>query len=67
MLIIMGMILILVGLLMLIKPALFWSITESWKSNDATEPSDLYLFSTRFGGALVLLAGIGGVVIFLLQ
>jgi hypothetical protein len=53
--------LILGGLLMVFKPALMWSITESWKSNDATEPSDLYVWSTRFGGVMCTAAGIGGV------
>lgn len=53
--------LILFGLLMLLKPPIIWSITESWKSNDATEPSDLYLWSTRFGGVMCTLAGLGGI------
>lgn len=53
---------ILMGLFMLLRPAVFWSITESWKSGDATEPSDLYLFSTRFGGGACILAGTGGII-----
>lgn len=53
---------ILMGLFMLFRPAVVWSITEGWKSNDATEPSDLYLFSTRFGGGACILAGIGGII-----
>ncbi|MFT4415598.1 DUF6199 family natural product biosynthesis protein [Fredinandcohnia humi] len=36
---------------MLIKPSVFWLITESWKSNDATELSGLYLFSLESVGA----------------
>jgi hypothetical protein len=31
------------GLLATIRPEIVWTIKESWKSNDATEPSDLYL------------------------
>ncbi len=58
---------ILVGLIMISKPNVFWLITESWKSNDATEPSPFYIWSTRFGGVMFLLAGIGGVVAFLLS
>ncbi|WP_407270188.1 DUF6199 family natural product biosynthesis protein [Radiobacillus sp. PE A8.2] len=50
------------GVLMLFKPSLVWEITESWKSNDGTEPSDFYIFSTRFGGVMCTLAGIGGVI-----
>ncbi|WP_159881906.1 DUF6199 family natural product biosynthesis protein [Paenibacillus puerhi] len=48
------------GLLMLLRPQALWALTESWKSADATEPSDLYLWSTRFGGIICLLAGLGG-------
>lgn len=55
-----------VGLLMIIKPSLIWTITESWKSNDATEPSQLYMWSIRFGGVLCTLAAVGGVIALLL-
>lgn len=58
-----GVFLILLGLLMLFKPPIIWSITESWKSNDATEPSNLYLWSTRFGGVMCTLAGLGSIVV----
>jgi hypothetical protein len=61
---IVSVLLILFGLLMLIQPSIIWSMAESWKSNDAIEPSDLYVKSTRFGGALTTLAGIGGVLAF---
>lgn len=61
-----GIILIIIGISMMIKPSLLWLITESWKSNDATEPSSLYIWSTRFGGVMVTLAGIGGVLAFFL-
>ncbi|GAA3401957.1 DUF6199 family natural product biosynthesis protein [Paenibacillus hodogayensis] len=54
-----AIILIFIGLTMLIRPSLIWAITESWKSNDATEPSDLYKLSTRFGGVMFTLIGIG--------
>jgi hypothetical protein len=43
------------------KPALFWAITEIWKSNDATEPSDLYIWHTRFGGVMCSLVGFAGI------
>lgn len=58
---IMGVLLVILGMLMLIKPIIIWSITESWKSNDATEPSDLYVWSTRFGGVMCTFAGLGGI------
>jgi hypothetical protein len=54
-----GALLVIVGLVMLVRPALIWSIGEQWKSSDATEPSALYILSTRFGGVMCLLVGIG--------
>ncbi|WP_338540726.1 DUF6199 family natural product biosynthesis protein [Paenibacillus tundrae] len=44
----------LVGLLMFITPSVLWVITEKWKTSDATEPSALYRFSVRIGGAACL-------------
>lgn len=66
-LLILALILILLlGLGMIISPQTVWKLKESWKSNDATEPSDLYLWSTRFGGAVFLLVGVSCLVIFML-
>ncbi len=62
-----GIILFLIGLLMLIKPKIVWQITEEWKSYDATEPSDFYIKSTRFGGVMFLLVGVGSLIAFFLQ
>lgn len=50
------------GLVMIIRPQWIWAIAEEWKSNDATEPSDFYLLSTRFGGIMCTLAGLGGII-----
>jgi hypothetical protein len=50
------------GLLMVFKPAVVWTITESWKSNDATEPSGLYVWSIRFGGVMCTAAGIAAII-----
>ncbi|MEZ4728671.1 MAG: hypothetical protein R3E79_16175 [Caldilineaceae bacterium] len=60
--ILLAILLVLVGLLMILRPAIIWSITESWKSADATEPSDVYSWATRFGGILCTLAGLGAIV-----
>lgn len=49
----------LVGLVMLISPATFWKITERWKNSGDEEPSMGYVWATRFGGTLFLLAGLG--------
>jgi hypothetical protein len=59
---ILSIFLIAAGLIMIIKPDLIWTVGESWKSEGATEPSSLYLWSTRFGGAMCALAGIGGII-----
>ena len=53
-----------VGFLMLLKPDIWWEITESWKSYDATEPSDFYIKGTRFGGGTFTLVGIAGIIAF---
>lgn len=57
-----AIVLFLLGLLMFFRPTVIWNITESWKSNDATEPSDMYILSTRFGGIMCTLAGAGGII-----
>jgi hypothetical protein len=57
-----AILLTLFGLLMLVRPTVFWAITESWKSNDATEPSDMYILSTRFGGVMCTLIGVGVII-----
>ncbi|WP_331436818.1 DUF6199 family natural product biosynthesis protein [Gordoniibacillus kamchatkensis] len=59
-----GVLLLILGLFMLFKPSIIWSITESWKSSDATEPSDLYVWSTRIGGLMFTLAGLGEILAF---
>ncbi|GAA4834165.1 hypothetical protein GCM10023310_09570 [Paenibacillus vulneris] len=59
---VLSVLLILLGVFMICKPSIIWTLTESWKSNDATEPSKVYIVSTRFGGAMLSLAGIAGIV-----
>ena len=53
-----GLLLIAIGAFLFFKPDLFWKLTEQWKSYDASEPSDFYLASTKFGGVLFALFGI---------
>ena len=55
--------LVIVGAVMVLKPRLFFDITESWKNSVNGDPSALYLFNTRLGGIFCLLIGIGGFVI----
>jgi len=62
MLLILSLLLLPMGLVMFFRPQWIWAMSEEWKSNDATEPSDLYLLSTRLGGVLSTLAGLGGII-----
>lgn len=57
-----GIILFIVGCIMLRFPDVIYEITESWKSYSSGEPSDLYRFSTRIGGAVFILVGISALV-----
>jgi len=58
MLLVYGIILGIIGLIMLIKPHAIWSITEKWKSYNATESSNLYIYSIRFGGIMCTIVSI---------
>ena len=53
-----GILITALGIFIFWRPDLVWKLTEEWKSYYADEPSDLYLKSTRFGGALLVLTGI---------
>lgn len=48
---------------MLVKPQIVFHITEDWKSDSNNEPSNLYIISTKFGGVMVLIAGLLAIVI----
>lgn len=56
-----AVILIIIGLTMLFSPTLFWKLTESWKSENASSPSDLYKVNVTFGGIMMILVGLAGV------
>lgn len=58
-----GILFVLWGAFMFLKPDLLWKITEQWKSYRADEPSDLYLFNTKLGGAIFVLLGIACIVL----
>lgn len=60
---ILSFLLIGVGALMIFSPQTWFDFTESWKSYSASEPSDRYIFSTRFGGIMCALAGIAYIVV----
>ncbi|WP_339217257.1 DUF6199 family natural product biosynthesis protein [Ornithinibacillus sp. FSL M8-0202] len=57
-------ILIVYGLLAILKPDLAWENSEKWKTENAEEPSETYLWQVRISGvisiflAISILAGI---------
>ena len=53
-----GIIFFALGIFIFLMPDLIWKITEEWKSYSADEPSELYIKSTKFGGALFTVFGI---------
>ena len=60
-----SIILLIVGLFSFC-PRIVYKITEKWKSNTYTEPSDLYRLHIRIGGIVCTLIGITGVVTYFL-
>lgn len=57
-----GILFVIFGAVLLFNPRVFYELTESWKNNAAGDPSDLYIFSTRFGGAVLIIVGIVSIV-----
>lgn len=53
-----GIVLIGFGAMMLFGPKTFYQITQGWKNDSDTDPSHLFIISTRIGGVLFLLVGI---------
>lgn len=53
-----GLVCVALGAFLLLKPDLYWRLTERWKSYYADEPSDIYIRSTKLGGVLVALIGV---------
>jgi hypothetical protein len=56
--IVIGILFILFGVTIFLKPEWLWTFTEKWKSYRADEPSDFYVMSTKFGGILYVIAGV---------
>jgi len=62
-----GIVFIICGIIMLLKPQWVYMLTELWKSSVTGEPSRLYLLSTHIGGGCVTAVGILAIVVFFLQ
>ena len=58
-----GIVLVIFGSVLTFAPSAWWRLTESWKNDSATEPSDLYLKITRIGGIIFLMIGVAGIVL----
>ena len=54
---------LIIGFIMLRYPEFIYEITESWKSYSCGDPSDLYVLSTRVGGAVFILIGIACIIV----
>ncbi|NCC80208.1 MAG: hypothetical protein EOM07_11485 [Clostridia bacterium] len=61
--IVLAVILIAIGLTMIFKTEWVWKLTESWKSETASGPSELYDLNITFGGVMCFLVGSAGVII----
>ncbi len=61
--ILLSIVLLGVGITLFFKPDIFWIMTESWKSDNAYGPSDLYKFSTKFGGVITFIVGLANLII----
>jgi hypothetical protein len=53
-----AIVLTLAGIWMIARPDTVWVISESWKSSEGAEPSELYLWLTRFGGIICIVVGL---------
>ncbi|OCA81620.1 hypothetical protein A8F94_22395 [Bacillus sp. FJAT-27225] len=58
-----GIVLLILGVLFISKPSWIWLVTESWKSEYAAEPSDLYLLSIRIGGTILSIIGAVSIIV----
>lgn len=57
-----GIICLIIGLIMAIKPDMWYEFSEHWKSDSASSPSDFYIKCTRIRGAFITLVGVVSVV-----
>ena len=65
--ILLALLLIAAGIFMTMKPQLIWAISESWKSNDGTEPSDFYIWTIRAAGVVCTLIGVANAALYFAQ
>ncbi|WP_245600037.1 DUF6199 family natural product biosynthesis protein [Paenibacillus harenae] len=49
--------LILIGIVNIIFPSIGWYLKHGWAVDGDSEPSDTYLFMTKFGGVIAVVIG----------
>lgn len=60
--IILAIIFLIFGFWMITVPWVLWWITESWRTKDAKEPSDLYIRTSKITGVLFMVFGVVNIV-----
>lgn len=59
-----GIFMIAIALVMLIKPNVFYEITEGWKNKGSSaDLSNVYIYSTRFGGIMMMIFGVVAIIL----
>lgn len=53
-----GIVLCIIGIVLTIKPALVWKITESWKTEGSNAPSDRYMRALRIVSGAAIGVGV---------
>ncbi len=53
-----GVLLTVVGIVMIVNPRFVYEITQNWKNIGNSEPSEMYIWHTRFGGVIFVIVGI---------
>lgn len=61
--ILLSILLAICGIMMICKPRLIYDLTESWKHDGTSEPSDFYMMNIRIGGCIFAIVGVLGAVV----
>lgn len=58
-----GILFVVYGVFLFLRPDLLWRLTEQWKSYRADEPSELYVRAVRIGGVGFAILGMAMIVL----
>ena len=56
--IVFAIVILIAGILLVAAPKLVYEITQSWKSNSDSEPSNYYVILSRVHGVILIIVGI---------